>query len=343
VIEHHRQDQNKNVGSHNTFTGRGILRYLQIAIAFILIFFILYLVDYREGLRLITHADPQYILLIIVTAFFDRYLMAYKWAILLRARGIAVSNTMAFRIYLVSGFVGTLLPLAIGGDVFRAFQLRRNRWTVVQITASIIMERVIGLLALTILCLLGLWFVVRGHGSQFDGLYYSVWGILLILVIGLLLVTQALALDIMKRLVTGLKKYRAGRILLDLHDAYKNLGRHRKVLLLFFVLSFLEHGLQCLISYWGAKAIALPIEMTYFFAIVPLSILGSTLPISTGAIGVTEGVYILLFTWAGLTPTESFSLALLMRVIGWIILLPGGLVFFYDSVRFRRLQDIRRQ
>jgi uncharacterized membrane protein YbhN (UPF0104 family) len=92
-------------------------------------------------------------------------------------------------------------------------------------------------------------------------------------------------------------------------------------------------------NYSAAKAMDLPVTIIYFIALIPLSTILLLLPLSIGAIGIQEGGYIFLFTLAGLTASESLSISLLMRSIGWMLLIPGGAVFMYDSVRLKQLKD----
>lgn len=234
---------------------------------------------------------------------------------------------------MASSFVGTILPAGVGGDVFRAVRTAMKGRKMDRITASIAVERVIGLLAVTVLALLGLAVLVSFHETQFRGLYYSVWFFFITLVIGLFLSTQTRTFDLTKRILSGLEKHKAIQMLLDFHGAYIELSGDRKDILFFCMLSILEQAIQVLIIFCAAKAIDLSIGIMYFVAISPLSILVTTLPISIGAIGVQEGAYIFLLGLAGVRPTDSLSLSFLIRVIGLIMLMPGGVVFVYDSMK----------
>jgi uncharacterized membrane protein YbhN (UPF0104 family) len=51
------------------------------------------------------------------------------------------------------------------------------------------------------------------------------------------------------------------------------------------------------------------------------------IPISVNAIGVQEGLYALFFSRLGFSVTEAFSLALLLRIGHWLVVLPGGILY----------------
>ena len=60
--------------------------YLRVGIALILICVIFRWVDFRVVMQTILKTDLRYMVLILALALFDRYLMAYKWNILLKRR-----------------------------------------------------------------------------------------------------------------------------------------------------------------------------------------------------------------------------------------------------------------
>jgi len=339
LIERENQKRvRKNRASYSFARERGFL-YLRVGIAAILVVFILQWIDFEFAARTIAEADLRYVVLILALAFLDRYLMAYKWNILLRLKGMAFTNAEAFRIYLASVFAGTFLPTGVGADVFRAFRATTSGRSADEVTASIVVERVIGLFAVTVIALIGLGALVRLGEVGFRELYYLTCVFLLVIMICLSLSILTPTFHVVKRLLSPFEKYKLVRMYIDFHGAYIEFSRHWKTMLFFFLLTVLEQGVLIMMNFWCAQALGFSITLVYFVAIVPLSSLVVKLPISIGGIGVVEGSYILLFALAGLSATESVSLSFVMRVIGWAVLVPCGLVFLYDSASFKRLGD----
>jgi len=326
----------QEVGAVPSSPGRRSFVYLRIGVALILILLILRWVDFKVVMQTIVKTDARYMVLITVIALFDRYLAAYKWNILLKARGIDFSNFEAFKIYLSSGFVGTILPSTVGSDVVRAFRTKMSGGNFDQITATIVVERFIGLLAVALLAALGLTILISTQEARFSKIHYFVWFFLVALVCFLLLSAQPRMFSLIKRALSRFEHSKPIRMYLDFHRAYMELSRHWKVLLLFGVLSFLRHGVLVLMNFCGAKALAIPIPFVYVLAIIPVAAILVLLPISIDSIGVKEGVFIFLFGLAGLSPEQSLSLSLFMRVFRWILLIPAGFVFLYDSAKLKR-------
>ncbi len=318
---------------------RRLSLFVRIGVALLLIIVILNWVEFDATVKAIGNIDLHYLLVIVALAFFDRYLMAYKWALLLRARGIAISNIEAFRICLLAGFVGTFLPTTVGADVVKLARTTLATGKLERVTASILMERVIGMLALTTLAIGGLAFLLVAGEYQFLALFYLMWAGLAALLIATFVslrddITQWLNVRFWR-----FKKYKVVRIILDSHSAYVQFGNHKRLLVWFFVLSLLEHGILSLVNFFGALALGLPVTFVYFLAIIPILGWGRILPISIGGIGVTEGLYILLFALAGLSGEASFALALLMRALFLIILAPGAVVLLADFINMRRMRE----
>lgn len=326
----------QKVGSVSTPPGRRVFLYIRVCIALILIYFILRLVDFRVVMTTIIKIDARFMVLIMALALFDRYLMAYKWNMLLRTRGMAFSNFEAFKIYLSSGFVGILLPSTIGGDVVRAFRTRMSGGQLYQITASIVVERFIGLLAAAVLAAFGMTILVGTKDIRFNDIYYAVWFFFIALICCLSLSIQTKVFNFVKRVFSRFEHNKLFRTYLDFHRAYMDLSKHWKVLSFFGLLTILRHVVLILMNFYGAQALHIPVTFVHVFAIIPIAAILVLLPISIDSIGVKEGVFIFLFGLAGLSPEESLSLSLFMRVFQWLMLIPAGFVFLYDSAILKR-------
>lgn len=312
---------------------------LRFGIALLLFFFILKWVNFADVFQTFLKVESFYIPMVFILALFDRYLMAYKWAILLRMRGIVISTIEAFRIYMASGFVGTFLPVSVGADIFRLGRTTLAGARMDKVMASILVERAIGLLSITVLGIVGLSFLVFAHDIQFIGLYYFIWIFLAAILIGFFFVLHSRASYWLNRLLGKFTYYRVTRLILDSHKVCVEMGQHRRVIGWFFFLSLFEQIVQAYMNYLCAKALGLPVALIYFFAVMPVVNLIVSLPISISAIGVQEVALILLFSMAGLSGAQSFSLALFMRAIGLIMLIPGGIIFLRDTMGVARLQD----
>jgi uncharacterized protein (TIRG00374 family) len=296
-------------------------------------FFILQRVDTSAILVTLSQSDARYLALMIVLAFFDRYLMAYKWAMLLRAQGAPLSNAEAFRIYIASTFIGTFLPVGIGADVFKLTRTTLGGHRLDTVTASIIMERVLGLLSVTVLAIAALFILVLRQETQFQQLFALMWLLLFVLLALLVVTVKVNTFGLLHRYMRRLQRYKIARIMRDIRLEYQVLGQNKTVMMRFFLLSIFEHAVLSFIHFLGGQALGLGIAPVYFFAIIPVSSLLRNMPISISAIGVQEGVYIMLFSLVGLSATQSLSFSFFMRIASLLMLVLGGFFCLYDTFR----------
>ena len=319
------------------FRKERIAIYVRIIIAVAMLFIVLKWVDMNEAIDNIRRVDIHYVLFIYLLAFSDRYLMAYKWNKLLKLKGIALSNAEAFRIYLGATFAGTFLPNVIGGDVLRAIRTKMNGVSVDGIAASIVVERAIGLLAVTFLASSGLALLIVNHELQFLKIFYGISALLLFMIVGLIVSMQIRIFQIVKRLLSRFEKYRFIRLYLNFHSAYIELSGYTKAISIFFILSCIERYVLAIMYFSAAKSLDLPLLMIHLIAIISVVSLLESIPITINAIGVQEISYIYFFGLVGLSPTEALSLSFLMRVVGLTMLVPSGLALLYDVVMFKQL------
>jgi hypothetical protein len=237
-------------------------------------------------------------------------MMAWKWRMLLEGVGIRRPLGEAIRVYFVGTFYGSFLPTGVGGDLIRVWQIARNREEAGAATASVVMERAIGLIASGLLVTGCLWYLVERARPDLSHILLVVAIALGLAVAGLLWLLHGKLPPRVARIASVFRRY-AGQPAL--------LGR-------FFVLTFLEQLLPVVASYAVSQGLGFPVSIWEFLLIIPVTLFFARIPISIDGLGVVEGLYVFLFAHAGLGPTESFLLALVGRLVTVVAVLPG--VFF---------------
>ena len=143
---------------------RPIGRILRPLVALLLTAYVLWRASPSAVLRAGAHADLSWIGLAIGLVVLDRMLMAYRWIVLLCP--IDASSrpplTSVLRIFFVSTFAGTFLPASIGGDIVRAYGLSQLQVAPGQAVASVLMDRLLGVVSILIVGAVGLYFARTG-------------------------------------------------------------------------------------------------------------------------------------------------------------------------------------
>jgi glycosyltransferase 2 family protein len=292
--------------------------------------------DLRATLAAFNNLEPVAIALTVVLYLLDRLSMAHKWNILLRARNCWLSHWAAFRIYLASGFVGYVIPASVGSDVFRAARLSLAGRSVSKVSATIVLERVLGLLAILTLSCAGLLFVVLGGRQELLPLLGAVAAAL---IVGTVLTAMSMSERLYRVLRRATSRFAGNRIvkmLHALHDEYVALSSRARPLEVFFLLSIVNQIIQALMFLPVLVALNVEVNLLALFAVLPLSkAFVQLMPIPAG-IGVAEGSQVVALSLAGVPPADGLAVALVLRAIDLSMLLPAGIAYAADAWHLRK-------
>lgn len=285
-------------------------------------------------------AGGWYVVFIVVSA--------WRWQVLLRARGLSFSTGYLSRVFVLGLFFCKLLPTSIGGDVMRiAYTARPGR--AADAFSATFLDRLIGFVSLTFLAVAaalalfagrGLWraqLVVRESAAGRLALRGDVmFGLLLGVLVLLVLATLALFSDRLHRFfgrtVGRVRLLHIGRLFDSAFVAVKAFRARSGALALSFLSGL---GVQAALSFaWfhAARAIGGTVPVGYYLILIPILNIVVNIP-SIGGLGVREVSYVALFTQPWLTgalaPDKALAAALLFLALDFVFALAGGLLFAF--------------
>lgn len=267
------------------------------------------------------------ILLYLVT----QLLSTIRWRCLLRAEKIHLPLWRLVLLYYEGMFFNLMLPTAIGGDLVRGYQVSRLTERREASMASILVERLSGYTALTIIACIA---IVPAYAHVHDPLI--VW-LTVGSAVGMIGLIASLLSDRLQtlffRLLHGVGLGRFHDAIHRLYEAVQQYWTHRRALLFALGLSLILQSLIITIFYLISQALNLSVPFHYFFLFVPLISVISMLPISVAGLGLREGSAIYLFAKVGLDSASALSLSLLWFTVTALCSGLGGVVFL-----FRRTQ-----
>ncbi|MBI5522263.1 MAG: flippase-like domain-containing protein [Desulfarculus sp.] len=304
---------------------------LGLGLALLLILF-LFLVDPRDVWAHLRGADPLLLVLLMLWLSADRLLMSYKWTLLLHCRGLAINQSEALRAYYLGTFAGCFLPTTLGADALRIGAVSHAGRTSQDVAASVIMERMLGMMATALAGLVGLVLLKQVATGAPPGRLATTMTITLGLAGGTLLLLVSSLSGLAGRLLERGEQMLAGRGKLGgwlgkLLLAYHQYRRHPRTLALFLTLSFLEQGSPVVANWLAAQALHLDISPLVLAAATPVAMALARVPIWFSSFGVVEGLFVFFFGLVGVGATEAFLLGLTTNVTAMLTALPG--LFFY--------------
>lgn len=304
---------------------------LKLVIGFTLIFFIFSKIEWNEFLNTLNGINLVFIYIPIILFFFpSMWLSVLKWTKLLSVYNINLPFKDLYLYYLISTFFNNFLPSTVGGDVSRVVYLKKATNKPAEITASIVMERLNGLIALVFLCL----FSIILNPSFIRNLI-TIHSILLFFIVLMPLLLAAIVYSFLKfgkvnpyipkfGILTTLQAKLA-----QVFNAIYYYRHYQSTLIKTLLLSivFILLGIFSNYLYFLSIGIKVPIlELVQIYTIVRIIAL---LPISINSLGITEGLYIVLFGLIGISSVDALTVALLGRVLLMLVSLSGGVVFIF--------------
>lgn len=274
-------------------------------------------IDMRASAHAIADIDLRYLGAVLLLVMVDRAVMIVRWIILLRARGIPVSNGEAARLFLVSSFVGSFLPAGIGADAARAYGLARDAATGSDAVASVAVDRLLGVLSLVVLAIVGvLAWMPEGRSD------WRIAGAIVAVAIACGAVFWAN--ELLRWIIPN---HRHGRFftrrLLKVTDAVGRYRDHRGALLHVMAWSIVVQLLRVTQAYLLGLGLGMAVPYGYFLLFMPLGLLMLLLPISISGFGVPQGVIVWLLRPVGVPDVQSFALSTLIVLTGLAGNLPG--------------------
>jgi uncharacterized protein (TIRG00374 family) len=307
-------------------------RWIKPVVAILLFVILFQFVDWRQAVSKLSDASIGYSFAALFLATLGLILSALRWRVLLTAHELQVSPVDAIRVYWIGMFFSNFLPSNVGGDVVRA-SITRPEGKLAQVAASIVVERVTGVVVLLLLAIVAL--TLRPQYFEVAGLLPIIWitiGSMAAAVGAVVLFGERLAAllaAIRDRSRSGLVTRVLGKVgkLIDAVNDYK---RTPAIVVSALVLALPFYVSVVVFQYSLVTAVGSTLPITEVLFVAPLIPLVSLIPVSLNALGIAEGAFVLFYTQAGLSPEEALAAALLRRVVVLVVSGVGG-VFWITS------------
>jgi glycosyltransferase 2 family protein len=257
------------------------LKFLIKLIISALMLFLVFRAADLEKLKSTLLAIPPWITLTVIIGYLiGQILSSLKWWIIAKHSGIDASYTKALQAYFIGMFVNCFGLGIVGGDVARGILLSQGKPQKTPAIASVVADRLHGLVVLTLIAACSWLFIGNFHLSE-----------QLILIICTttfcILLAWFLGPSILLRIINKESKFR--RKAEQLSQVFP---KSPKILLTITVLSFFFHFLQISLHYVMGLGVGLDISWQILLTTIPIVNILSSLPISWQGLGVREKSYV---------------------------------------------------
>jgi uncharacterized protein (TIRG00374 family) len=275
-------------------------------------------------------ADLRWLMAAIGLVLVDRTLMALRWIDLLVALtpGSRPPLSGVLRAFFVSSFVSNFVP-SVASDLYRAYELSRYDVHLAESTASVLMDRALGVLSVALVAAAALPFAERLATER--ALLVGLAVIFAVCAVAAAVIFSARAAELLRQVV-GIVPIRVVQRVTDaLTDAVRRYAAHHREVLRVLAMSILVQIFRVLQAWCLGLSLGIHVPLTTYFVFIPIVVLIMQLPITINGLGTTQVAFLQLFVPQGAPEAKVFALSVLFLALGIAGSLPGGLFYAVED------------
>jgi len=307
---------------------------LKIAVSGGLLIYLFSIVDVQKMFEVLRTCDVRYLFLAALLYCFCIIVISLRWYLMLAIQDIAISFPKIIQYYFTAFFFNNFLPTSIGGDVFRIYKSAKVSSKKAESFAAVVMERLVGFLAILVLANVGLYFTAPI--LQNTVLTLSALILLLVLLITIFVVIKSRSLVFFEKLTASFTWRGLGEKIQQLFDAFNFYKNKLSTLFVVFVISLVYQSLMMIFAFFANESIHLGVNLKAFMLCVPIIAMLGMLP-SINGLGVRETGFVYLLSRLGkadgtpVTYSDALSFSIVILGIGIVVSLIGGIFFLFDK------------
>ena len=260
---------------------------------------------------------------VVLLAFQSVAVLTWRWAKVLTAIDRPVPATSLLSAVVVSLFFNQVLPSTVGGDGMRAWHLKRLGHPLGSAIRSVLIDRLIGLLALMLLSAVGalcLLPVVKEPAPLLAAAAVASLGSLAIL-----------AAPLMLRLHRWLPGERLRRLVETVAREVAALERKGSLLLRLVMVSLFGHLVVTTATWFLALSMGIELPLLASVAIFATAFLAAAMPVSIAGWGLREGAMVVGLGLIGVAASEAILLSLVFGLLQLAFGLLGGALWLLQG------------
>ena len=277
-----------------------------------------------------TQLDPAWLITGLAIVGLQTFLLSVRWRDIAFRCGAMLTLGRAFEFTVISVFFGQVLPATIGGDAVRIWLLARKGAGWSAATYSVLLDRIVGVLALAL--------IVLGCLPWSLALVKNPVGRSALFLIGFGSIAAATAFIVAGHIPPDwVRRWWPARHFLQLAVRLRELLFSSATGMRTMAISLLCQVLTAAIAWCVARAAAAPFEFAYALLLIPPVTLISTVPISIAGWGVRETALILAFGYAGLPQSDALIVSILFGATMFAFGIIGGVVWLASGLKLQQL------
>lgn len=315
------------VKRHRRLNLRGLA---QVLVGLVALGFVLIKSDAGALIEAIKHTRLAFLPLAVAASFAVTWLMAYRWEMILSARGVRFQTRRLFAYYLIGIFFTSFVPGGgISGDVARLIYVDRQVRNKALVLSTLVYERLIGVFTLLLIGFAAT-LATRVY-TQTDRVIYIGEAVLAISFVAIAILMSGFVTSRLARMLRAIgsrmKIARAGEAAARTLEDISRLRSDGPLLARTVLISFVIRIVWSLGCYVIVTAMGLPLDVFTLFAFISLVDLVRLMPISVGGLGVREWIVIVLFATVGISREQALTFSFLAFAPIYLNAIAGGIIY----------------
>ena len=294
--------------------------------------YLVWKIDLGKSLRILADADPWYVLGAIAISIGAVFPMAWRWLLLLSAKGIHDSFHWLTRAYFVSYLAGQVLPTSVGGDAVRIYETaKRHPGNTGLIAGTVLLERALGGVATLTLAAFGF---VLAIGRYDVGAYLWLEGLFVLgtIFLGVLFFARS-ARPYLRRFTPLLERMRLARPLRALYEGIHTYRSDGRLMIAVLAITLGMQAARILSIWFCARAVGIDLSWRPFYVMGPLLFLVMLVPFTLNSFAVREAFFISFLGNLGVAADPAFASGFLFFLVSLVMALPGAFYLGWEGLR----------
>lgn len=258
--------------------------------------------------------------------------MAYRWRLLLRARGIEERLPWLTRAYFVSYAVGQVLPTGVGGDASRIFETtRRHPGSGSPVAGSVLLERALGGAVTLVLAAVGFLLAI---GRYPIGAYLWIEALFVVGTVfaGFVLFSAGLRRHL-RIAVPLLRRLRVERPVRAAYEGIHGYRYHVRTLLTVVAITTVAQISRILAIWASGRAVGIDLSVRPYVVLGPLLFLVMLVPFTINGLGVREAFFVSFLGRLGVNADDAFATGFLFFLMTLLLAFPGLVAILWEGFR----------
>lgn len=302
--------------------------YIHAAISLLLLYFLFKRIEFESLLSLHMSFQFQWVIPAFLAMLIALFVKAYRWQVLLHTQHVELSYRKSINLNLIGTFFNYFLPSLTGGDIVKGWMLGKENKKWWEVYSSLIVDRIVGLVALSTLVLTSFIFFSHRLPTQ-NTKPIIISAVLIPAALLIIYITKFIWRPVLNKYLSNTKLWKQLQKVIIIS---KNYIKWRKNMIIALLISLIIQFMDVFMSFFLGKALGINIPIAFFFLFVPLITLAAMMPISFNGLGVRETTYVLLFTPLNVKPELAIALSLSYYFLNLSLGIIGGITYLIHSI-----------